>query len=132
MRSSAGRPCQAAPWQGVSATSIMNIFPSRDIVEINDGVVLSSFKILEYKNIGGVFIVIYDYMDFPKNSPSRNLYAYDSFGRKLWRAKDIGAGATDSYVNLLSEKPLKVGNFAGYSVTIDIENGAVVTTEFTK
>jgi len=76
--------------------------------------------------------VIFDYMDFPKNSPARNLYAYDRVGKKIWRAKDIGRGATDAYTNFLSESPFKVGNFAGYSVTIDTDTGAIINTEFTK
>ncbi len=110
----------------------MSIIPNRDRIEIIDGKVSSSFEILDYREIGGVYIVIYDYMDFSINAPSRNMYAYDCYGKKLWRANGIGAGATDSYVNILSEKPLKVGNFAGFSVTIDIEDGAVASTEFTK
>ena len=53
-------------------------------------------------------------------------------GKKIWRAKDIGRGATDAYTNFLSESPFKVGNFAGYSVTIDTDTGAIINTEFTK
>ena len=64
---------------------------------------------------------------FPKADPARNLFAYSSEGILLWRAEDSGQGATDAYTNVLSEWPLRVGNFAGFSVQIEEATGRVIS-----
>jgi len=71
-------------------------------------------------------------MEFPENSPAQNLYAYSPSGAELWRADAHTTLSTDGYTNFISEDPLVVGNFAGYNVTIDPENGKILDSQFTK
>ena len=78
------------------------------------------------------FLVIHDYMQFPRGAPARNLIAYSDDGAELWRAESISELPNDAYVNFVSETPLVVGNFAGHTVTIDSETGTVLETKFTK
>lgn len=102
-----------------------------DIVHPN-GNIKAAYPVLEAREIDGRIVVLYDYMAFPRNMPSRNLFAYDARGKQLWRAEDIGFGATDGYTNIISEIPLVVGNFACFNCTIDINTGRVVDKTFTK
>jgi hypothetical protein len=101
-------------------------------IEFKGGSIKAVYSVLEAREINKIILVIYDYMEFPKNEPARNLFAYDRLGNELWRAEDIGAGATDAYTGFLSEIPLKVGNFAGFSVSINLEFGSVTHKLFTK
>jgi len=98
-----------------------------------DGSVPAEYPVLESREIGGLVVVVYDYMAFPQGQPARNLFAYSaSTGQLVWRAEDIGAGNTDAYTNILSELPLVVGNFAGYACTVELSSGKVVAKAFTK
>lgn len=91
------------------------------------------FPVLDAREIGDTIVAVYDYMSFPRNEPSRNLFAYSSHtGKELWRAEDIGAGAVDGYTGVISESPLIVGNFACFDCHIDIKTGKVVSKVFTK
>lgn len=82
--------------------------------------------------IGERVVVLYDYAAFPKNASARNLFCYDVAGNQIWRAPDIGMGATDGYTNVTSENPLWVGNFAGFNCRIDEPSGEVLEKRFTK
>ena len=88
--------------------------------------------VLEWRRIGDKILVIYDYMDFPKNAPARNLFAYTESGELLWQGEAFSTLSTDASVSIISEIPLVVSNFAGYAVTYDIETGRVVDARFTK
>ena len=101
-------------------------------IEFSGGSILALFAVLEAREIDEKIVVIYDYMEFPKNEAARNMFAYDKSGTELWRAEDIGMGATDAYTNMISELPLKVGNFAGFTVDIEACSGKVISKEFTK
>lgn len=91
------------------------------------------FSVFETREIGDLIVIVYDYMAFPRNEPSRILIAYSGLmGKELWRADDIGAGDTDGYTDVISESPLIVGNFAGFDCHIDIQTGKVVSKVFTK
>jgi hypothetical protein len=92
----------------------------------------AEMSVLHWCEVAGRFLVIYDYMQFPQNSPARNLVAHSMDGSELWRAESISALSTDAYVNFISKSPLVVGNFAGYDVTIDPETGTVLNMKFTK
>jgi hypothetical protein len=97
------------------------------------GSIPALFPVLEAREIGDIVVVLYDYMAFPRNEPSRNLFAYSAQTRKeLWRAEDIGAGAIDGYTNFITEAPLVVGNFACFNCQIDVQTGKVVSKVFTK
>jgi hypothetical protein len=91
-----------------------------------------TYPIFEAREIGDHVLVLYDYMAFPRGEPSRNLFAYDPTGKQLWRAEDIGFGATDGYTNIISETPLVVGNFACFNCTLDINTGKIIDKIFTK
>jgi len=101
-------------------------------IQFQDGSIAALHAVLDAREIDEKIIVIYDYMAFPKNEPARNMFAYDKSGYQLWRVEDIGMGATDAYTNILSESPFKVGNFAAFSVNIDLCSGKVNHKEFTK
>jgi len=101
-------------------------------IEFVGGSFKTVYPVIEARDISGLILVIYDYMAFPKNEPARNLFAYDRAGVEIWRAAGIGAGATDSYTNFLSSSPLKVGNFAGFTVSISLESGKVTHKLFAK
>ncbi len=91
------------------------------------------YPVLETREIGSLVVVVYDYMSFPEGEPARNLFAYSAkTGVEVWRADDIGLGQTDAYTNIISETPLIVGNFAGYSCWVDLATGTVVSKVFTK
>ena len=77
-------------------------------------------------------LVTYDWMAFEQGVAARNLFCYDTAGALIWRAADMGMGATDAYTGVQTEAPLWVGNFAGFSCRIDEASGAVVETRFTK
>lgn len=103
-----------------------------DKIKFKSGSVKAKYPVIDACEINGQILVVYDYMSFPKNSPARNLFAYDADGNELWRAEDIGLGGTDAYTNVISESRLTVGNFAGYSVTIESNTGQVLSKVFTK
>ena len=88
--------------------------------------------VLEWRKIGNRYLVIYDYMDFPKGAPARNLFAYAPNGDFVWQAEAFSTMDTDASVNILCENPLVVGNFTGYEITYDIESGKVIDTKLTR
>lgn len=97
------------------------------------GSILALHPVLECREVGDVVIVIYDYMCFRQGEPARNLYAYSAqTGEVLWRAEEGGACSTDAYVNVISESPLVVGNFAGFDCQLDIKTGQVVGKAFSR
>lgn len=111
----------------------MQILVDSDQIIHSQGAIPAPFRVLDAREIGDVIVVVYDYMAFPRNEPSRNLFAYSrATGEELWRADDIGAGATDGYTGVISESPLVVGNFACFDCHIDIQTGKVVSKAFTK
>jgi uncharacterized Fe-S cluster-containing radical SAM superfamily enzyme len=103
-----------------------------DVVVTSQGRIIAPYVVLDAREVEGRVFVLYDYMDFPRGEPSRNLFAYDQKGNELWRAEDIGFGAIDGYTNIISESPLTVGNFACFECTIDMNTGKVLDKSFTK
>lgn len=110
----------------------MKLAVSNDKVQFQGGSIPAKYPVLDAREIDGKIIVIYDYMEFPKNEPARNMFAYSKLGSEIWRAEGINMGATDAYTNVLSEFPFKVGNFSSFSVCLDINTGRVIDKEFTK
>jgi hypothetical protein len=88
--------------------------------------------ILDARRIGDKIIVIFDYMDFPKPQQAKNLMAFDLDKKLLWVAEHPSTKQTDTYVNIISETPLKVSNFASYICEIDEKTGKLCNTVFTK
>jgi len=90
------------------------------------------YPVLDARTINGFVVVLCDWMAFPRGVPARNLFAYTYEGALLWRAADIGWGATDAYTAITSEEPLVAFNFACFSCTIDPTTGQVQQQRFTK
>jgi hypothetical protein len=89
-------------------------------------------KIYEVRVIEGTILIIFDWMEWPKDKLAPNLEAYDLANNKLWTAENIGMGGADAWVGIHNEKPLQVHNFAGYLCDIDIKKGKVLKSQFTK
>jgi hypothetical protein len=81
-------------------------------------------------------LLILDYMSFPKEYPAANLEAYTKDGKKIWVASNIGLGRTDAYVNFcghgVAANTIIVGNFAGFQCLINVLDGKLLKTYFTK
>ena len=92
----------------------------------------TDLPILNWRKIGHIYVVIFDYMTFPKAKPARNMIAFTEDGKEIWRTEAYTKLATDGWVNFISIEPLIVGNFSGYNATIDLGTGVVLATEFTK
>jgi hypothetical protein len=88
--------------------------------------------VLEARLIRGVIVVLFDDAAFPRGRPAPNLSAFGKDGSHLWTASNPIGGDSDAYVEILSESPLRVANFAGYVCTIDLPSGRVLRSQFTK
>ena len=77
-------------------------------------------------------LCIFDYMEYPQDSPAANLVAYDMNKNELWAAENPSSSPVDAYVNFITANPLKVWNFACYICTIDPETGKLLDSQFTK
>ena len=88
--------------------------------------------VLDVHQIGTKIVVVFDYMSFPKGEQAKNLMAYDLDQNLLWIAEHPTTEATDTYVEIVEETPLKAWNFACYFCEIDIETGRLLHAEFTK
>jgi len=106
------------PYRGISAIMALPFDTDRPVLDV--------------RMIGDKFIVILDYMTFPKDSPALNMSALDAQGQVLWTTPSHTAMSTDGWVNFNSVDPLKVGNFAGFNAVIDPDTGHILETEFTK
>jgi hypothetical protein len=90
------------------------------------------YPVADARRIGDRIVVIYDYTSGPTNAAFPNVEAFDDAGRKLWTAENPGAGATDAYVEFVSEKPLALWNFACFRCTLDPATGKLLSAVFTK
>ena len=88
--------------------------------------------VLHARKVANRFIVIFDYMTFPKDAPAANMSAFDDQGTLLWTTPPHTSMSTDAWVNFIGEDPLRVGNFSGFAATIDLKTGRILDTEFTK
>jgi hypothetical protein len=110
----------------------MKLYEKGGHIEGNGVSIKAEYPVIAAALIQQHVVVIYDWMSFDQAAPARNLFCYTKEGKLLWRAADIGMGATDAYTSILSEEPLWVGNFAGYRCRISESNGIVLSQEFTK
>jgi hypothetical protein len=88
--------------------------------------------VLQAKQIGARVLVIFDYMAYPQGRPAANLLAFDEHQKKMWDAQNPSDSPTDAFVNFVSESPVQVWNFAGYSCEIDPDTGRLLKSVFTK
>jgi hypothetical protein len=76
-------------------------------------------------------VVVFDYMEFEKAKRCENLWGLDLDANRLWVAEAPGSSA-NSYVSLVSSKPLKAWNFACFICTLDPASGRLLEAKFTK
>ena len=88
--------------------------------------------ILDARRVGDRVLILADYRSVPKDRQAHNLRAMDLNHKILWTAEHPTTGTNDAYVRILSEEPLRVSSFAGYSCEIDIETGKLLSALFTK
>ena len=101
-------------------------------LEFDTGRRVMPHPILQSRRIGERILVVFDPMDFPRCRQARNLVAYDLNGNELWTAEHPTNETADCYVNFVSDEPLWVGNFAGFTCRIDLETGKLLEAVFTK
>jgi len=88
--------------------------------------------ILDAAMIDDKVIVIFDYMEYPKNSCARNLVAYDLSQNELWVAENPTTQSNDAYVSITNEHPLTANNFSSHSCQIDLDTGKLINAAFYK
>jgi hypothetical protein len=88
--------------------------------------------ILDSRKIGDRVLIIYDYMDYPREKQARNLLAYDLDGNELWISEHPTNTTADCYISFHSTEPLWVWNFASYKCRIDPATGKLIEKVFTK
>lgn len=83
--------------------------------------------------IEGVVVLVYRY-DAAADQPGQfqNLRGFSPAGELLWIAEHPTNTSADTYVDLLSEVPLRASNFAGYVCEIDPRTGRILHATFTK
>ena len=102
------------------------------VVVLPDGELELELPVLEALLVENQVLVIHDYMAYPQDKPAQNLVCYSKSGSPLWLAESPSASSADAYTNFLSERPLRVGNFAGYECVISLSTGKLESSAFTK
>ena len=89
-------------------------------------------SILDSAIIGDKVVVIFDYMEYPKNKHVRNFVAFDLYKNELWVGEHPTNEIIDAYTSITNTNPLQANNFASYSCTINIETGELLNKVFYK
>jgi len=109
---------------------------NKNRIEIIGNTVELPYSILEAKEFGQKFLVIFDYMEFNQNSVAHNLHCINQDGSTLWVAENPTTKSTDAFTNFssldLKLNQVVVNNFAGFTCTINLANGKLLKSEFTK
>ncbi len=82
-----------------------------------------------------IVVKLYNWMDYPKGVPARNVEAFDSDGKLLWTIEPLGQGLPESdfWTDIYSsDGKLCAFNYQSYSCVIDENTGRVVSFHFTK
>ena len=86
--------------------------------------------IVIHKNIT---LKLFDWMEYPKGKPARNVEAFNKRGESIWVIEDIGGGDADCYTHISSSNgEIHAFNFMCYDCIIDEETGKVLSKTFTK
>ena len=89
-------------------------------------------KILDAVQINDIVIIIFDYMEYPRQQQARNMEGYSMKKEKIWTAEHPTNQNTDTYINFVSESPLTACNFSSHTCVIDPQSGALLDAKFTK
>src|SRR4051812_26116370 len=92
-------------------------------VELNGAHLDLELPVLDAILLGDRVLVVHDYMAYPRGAAAPNLVAYSLSGERVWTAENGGFGQIDAYTKFVSEDPLVVSNFAGFSGTIEPRTG---------
>jgi hypothetical protein len=60
----------------------------------------------------------------------RNLWAFDSHGKKVWEAEL--PESNDYYYEIVDVSPLTVRSFSGYTCELEIRDGTITSKDFQK
>jgi len=106
-------------------------------IEINEKQFDLPYSILDAEEMGEFVYVIYDYMEFNKNSVANNLVCINQLGEVVWVAENPTNQSNDAYTNFMRIKLkgseyIAVNNFVGVSCLIECSTGKCLKTEFTK
>lgn len=91
----------------------------------------AEFSVLDKLEIDDLVLVIYDYMELPKNKAQHNLIAYDKNGAKIWVAESPG-NKVSAYYSFTSASPLVANSFCSHACTINKKSGKLIKEEFYK
>lgn len=109
---------------------------NKKIIEINGSTVELPYSILEAMEFEQYILVIFDYMEFNQNAVTPNFHCINQDGSVLWVAENPTTKSTDYFTNFassdLSGSQVVVYNFAGFTCMIDLANGKLLKSEFTK
>lgn len=88
-------------------------------------------KVLRTLQFGEMLLVICDWMEFAREEPTLNLYAYDANGGRLWIAEE--RHLDDFFTGFVGDgQSLQVSTWNGFCCTLDAETGKIISSEFTK
>lgn len=102
------------------------------IVVLPEGKLEFELPVLEAFLVENQVLVIHDYMAYSQGKPAPNFVSYSRTGQRQWVAENPTSLSTDAYTNVISEQPLRVGNFAGYECVISLSTGKLEANAFTK
>ena len=85
--------------------------------------------VLDSAKVEDLFVIVHDYMSYPKDKPAKNLCAYNGSGTKVWETVNHTNEKTDAFTKIISKDPLKVANFYGYDAIIDVQSGKIIAIE---
>ncbi|MCE9684614.1 hypothetical protein LZP73_00050 [Shewanella sp. AS16] len=100
-------------------------------IESNDYKFEAEYSVLDKAELDDLVLVIYDYMELPKNEAHNNFIAYDKNGKKVWIAESPGEKLS-AYYNFSSIKPLIVNSFCSHTCTINQDSGKLIKKVFYK
>jgi hypothetical protein len=89
-------------------------------------------QVKEFKRIGNIFIVIFDYDDFSMDNVISNMSAFDEEGNIVWTAEFQSGLPTEAWTIIISTEPLIVGNYSGYKAELDLDTGKILNFIETK
>lgn len=87
--------------------------------------------VVEHKSLT---LKLFNYMDYPKDKPARNVEAFDKNGNWVWTIESLGGNpGTDCYTSIKSVNGLiHAFNFQCYDCVINEKDGSIVSSSFTK
>jgi type IV secretory pathway ATPase VirB11/archaellum biosynthesis ATPase len=91
----------------------------------------ADYSVLDKTELDDLVLVIYDYMELPKNDAHNNLFAYDKNGVRVWIAESPGENLS-AYYSFSSTDPLVANSFCSHTCTINKKNGKLIKKVFYK